>query len=127
MVLLNYEGKTNKTLGVIQVDIMVGTTTRPTLFIVMLTKTNYNLLLGKEWFHGVRCIPFSMHQRITIWKPDGVIETIEADQSFFRVDVNHINKLYFDRKLANIPTCRPHEGKYNFEGREVRYMVNLHP
>lgn len=35
MIMSNYEGKTSKALGVIQVDIVVGTITRPTLFVVI--------------------------------------------------------------------------------------------
>lgn len=66
MVLSNYEGKTNKPSGVIQVNVLVGTTTRPTLFIVIPTKADYNLLLGREWIHEVECVPSSMHKRITI-------------------------------------------------------------
>lgn len=46
MVLSNYEGKTSKVLGVIQVDIFVWTMIRPTLFVVIYSKENYNLLLG---------------------------------------------------------------------------------
>lgn len=47
-VLSNYKGKTNRSLGVIQVDMVIGTTTRPILFVVILTKENYNLLLRQE-------------------------------------------------------------------------------
>lgn len=46
MVMSNYEGKTSKYLKVIQVDITVGTIITPTLFVVITTKANYNLLLG---------------------------------------------------------------------------------
>lgn len=66
MVLSNYEGKNSKALGVIQVDVVVGTTTRPTLFMVVPTKANYTLLLGREWLHGVGCVTSSMHHSITI-------------------------------------------------------------
>lgn len=45
MVLYNYDGKTGHSLGKIQVDLVVGTTTRPTLFMVVPFKANYNLLL----------------------------------------------------------------------------------
>ena len=79
MVLSNYEGKVGKTLGVIQVDLTVGTVTRPTIFMVVETKANYNLLLGREWIHRIGAVPSSMHQRITIWRPDGIVENIEAD------------------------------------------------
>lgn len=46
MVLFNYRGKSSMPLGVIQVDVFVGSPTRPTLFIVIPTKANYNLILG---------------------------------------------------------------------------------
>lgn len=47
MVMSNYEGKTSKALGIIQVDINIVTTIIPTLFMVIPTKENYNLLLGQ--------------------------------------------------------------------------------
>lgn len=127
MVLSNYEGKTRKPLGVIQVDIVLETTTRPTMFMVVSTKENYKMLLGREWLHEVGYVTSFTHNRITIWTLDGVVETIEADPDFFRTDVNHIDMLEFDRKLANILPCRPVGGGYIFEGREVSYNVNLHP
>ena len=46
MVLSNYEGKVGTTLGVIQVELMVGIVTRSMMFMIMETKANYNLLLG---------------------------------------------------------------------------------
>ena len=57
IVLSNYEGKTSNILGVIQVDLAVGTTTRSTLFMVINSKVNFNLLLGREWIHGIGAIP----------------------------------------------------------------------
>lgn len=76
MVLSNYEGKVGTILGVIQVELTVGTVTR---FMIMETKVNYNLLLGREWIHGVGVVPSSMHQRITIWHPDDIMENVEVD------------------------------------------------
>lgn len=66
MVLSNYEGNTCKALAIIQVDVMVGTIVRPTLFMVIPTKANYNLLLGREWTNDVGFIPSTMHQRVLI-------------------------------------------------------------
>lgn len=66
MVLNNYDGKVGSSLGVIQVELIVGTVTRSTMFIIMETKANYNLLLGREWIHGVGFVPSSMYQRIII-------------------------------------------------------------
>lgn len=68
-----------------------------------------------------------MHQRITVYKPNGIVEHIEADQSFFRADVNHIERLNFDQRLANISPCKLVREGFRFRGREVYYIVNLHP
>lgn len=67
MVLSNYEGKLGTTMGVIQVDLTIGTITRSTMFMVIASKANYNLLLGREWIHGIGAVPSSLHQRISIW------------------------------------------------------------
>lgn len=48
MVLSNYEGKTGQTIGVIQVDIIVRSITRPIVFMVMASRASYNLMLGRE-------------------------------------------------------------------------------
>lgn len=61
MVLTSYEGKTSASIGIIQVDVMVGTIARTTLFVFILTKENYNMLLGRKWIHGVRHVPSTMH------------------------------------------------------------------
>ncbi|XP_050877173.1 uncharacterized protein LOC127080930 [Lathyrus oleraceus] len=66
MVLSNYEGKFGTTLRVIQVDLNISTITRPTLFMVIALKANYNLLMGREWIHGIGAILSLMHQRVTI-------------------------------------------------------------
>ena len=53
-----------------------------------------------------------MHQRLVIWREDGIVENIEADQGYFMADVNNVGKKHFDRKLANISPCRPTEEVY---------------
>lgn len=73
MVLSNYEGKICHTLGMIQVDLTVGTITRPTMFMVIASKDNYNMLLGREWIHDIEAVPSSLHQRISIWRNDGIV------------------------------------------------------
>ena len=88
MVLSNYEGKIGHTLGVVQVDLTVGSITRPTMFMVIAAKANYNLLIGREWIHDIGVVPSSMHQRVSIWREDGIMENIEADQSYFLDKVN---------------------------------------
>ena len=46
-----------------------------------------------------------MHQRISIWIDDGIVENIEADQSYFLAEVNKITRKTFDNNLENIASC----------------------
>lgn len=61
MVLSNYEDKISHILGVIQVDLSVGPTSRSTLFMVITSNANYNLLLRREWIHGISAVPSTLH------------------------------------------------------------------
>ncbi|WJX85458.1 hypothetical protein P8452_67908 [Trifolium repens] len=60
VVLANYEGKTGHSLGAIQLEVRVGSTVRRTLFMVIAARPNYNLLLGREWIHGVGAVLFTV-------------------------------------------------------------------
>lgn len=83
MVLSKYEEKTGHSLGEIQVDLVVGTTIRAILFMFIPLKANYDLLLGREWIHGVGAIPYSLNHRISLWREDSIVENVEADQSYY--------------------------------------------
>ena len=126
MVLSNYEGKVGKTLGVIQVNLTVGSLTRPTMFMVIAAKANYNMLLGREWIHGIGAVPSSMHQRLVLWRDDGIVENIEADQSYYMTDINHVDKRNFDRNMANIGPCNPPE-EYFEPNENAYYSLTLRP
>lgn len=38
---------------------------------------------------------------------DGIVENIEADQSYYMAKVNHVDRRHFDRNLENIAPCEP--------------------
>jgi len=38
-----------------------------------------------------------MHQRLSIWREDGLLENIKADKSYFLAEVNNITKKFFDK------------------------------
>ncbi|MCI98129.1 hypothetical protein A2U01_0119432, partial [Trifolium medium] len=50
---------------------------------VIAARPNYNLMLGREWIHGVSVVPSTMHQRLILWREDGLVENVEADQSAY--------------------------------------------
>ena len=124
MVLTNYEGTTGNSLGAVEVDLVVGSISRTTMFMVVPSKANFNVLLGREWIHGVGAVPSTLHQRIVIWRKDGLVENIEADQSYFLAEVNNITKKTFDKKLASIPPVMSLGPKYTISEDE-RYSMRL--
>ena len=105
IVFSNYEGKFGFSLGALQVNLIVGSVTIPTLFMVVPSKANFNSLLGREWIHGIGVIPSSRHQKVIIWKDDGLVENVEADQSYFLAEVNNITRKTFEKSLAKITPC----------------------
>lgn len=79
---------------------------------VISSKENDNVLLGQEWIHNIEAIPSTLHQRIFIWGPSGIIKINEADQSYYMADIKHVNKNNFDKNLAKMPPCYPAETTY---------------
>jgi len=126
VVLTNYEGTTGNSLSVVEVELIVGSVSRTTMFMVVPSKANFNVLLGREWIHGVGAVPLTLHQRLAIWREDGLVENIEADQSYFFVEVNNITKKNFDKQLATIPPCISLGPKYEVHENEMCSM-KLHP
>lgn len=104
IVLSNYEGKMSHILAVIQVNLVVGTLSIPTFFIVTSSNANYNLLLGREWSHGIGAVPLTLHQRISIWLPNGIVENIKSDQGYYMANVSHVSRRNFDKKPNKDPT-----------------------
>ena len=70
----NFNGKTFVIKGMVLLNIRVGSIDRPTMFVVVLSKASYNLLLRRDWIHGVSAIPFTLYQRMILSNEDGEIE-----------------------------------------------------
>ncbi|CAJ2679325.1 unnamed protein product [Trifolium pratense] len=113
VVLANYEGKTGHSLGAVQLEVRVGSTVRKTLFMVIAAKPNYNLLLGREWIHGVGAVPSTMHQRLIIWREDGLVENVEADQSAYVSETGTVTLQNFDKNLASIAPCGEQDAAFD--------------
>lgn len=110
----------------IQVDLTIRSNTRPTMFIVITSRAIYNLLLGRKWIRGIGAVPSSLNQRISIWRDDGIVENLKANQIYFMVEVNHVNKRHFDKNLVNIAPCSPAVFPYMTFDKPF-YFLTLHP
>nr|KYP57177.1 hypothetical protein KK1_003435 [Cajanus cajan] len=64
----------------ILLDVQIGSVKRTTIFIVTPSKANFNVLLGREWIHGVGVVPSTVHQKIFFWNDDEGLEMLDADQ-----------------------------------------------
>ncbi|MCH81201.1 hypothetical protein A2U01_0001985 [Trifolium medium] len=130
VVLANFEGNISHALGAIQLEVCVGTTVRKTLFMVIAAKPNYNMLLGREWIHGTGAVPSTMHQRLIIWREDGLVEYVEADQSAYVTETNTVTLQNFDKNLASIAPCGEQDAAYDTDKVEtdnVLHSIKLHP
>ncbi|KAL2332838.1 hypothetical protein Fmac_014051 [Flemingia macrophylla] len=80
IVISDYAGNNNEgSNGMLLLDVQIGSTRRLTMFVVVDSKANFNVLLRREWIHGVRVVPSTLHQKLFFWNDDGKIEVVETD------------------------------------------------
>ena len=58
----SFTGGISKTLGVLPIDIIIGSKTSLSAFFAINSTTNYNALLGRDWIHANWCVSSSLHQ-----------------------------------------------------------------
>ncbi|MCI04703.1 hypothetical protein A2U01_0025750 [Trifolium medium] len=88
------------------------------------------MLLGREWIHGVGAMSSTMHQRLIVWREDGLVEYVEADQSAYVTETNTVTLQNFDKNLASIAPCGEQDAAFNPEemvSENVYHSVKLHP
>ncbi|KAL2465944.1 Uncharacterized protein Adt_41795 [Abeliophyllum distichum] len=61
VILTSFNGMTTSAKGVMPLDITVESATRTTVFFMIDGSTSYDVLLWRDWIHGNRCIPSSLH------------------------------------------------------------------
>ena len=79
--MINFNGKNSAIKGVVLLNVKVGSINRSTMFIVVPSKTSYNLSLGRDWIHGISAIPATLHQRMILWNKYNEIEEIGSNDS----------------------------------------------
>ena len=56
-----YESTCRNVLGMLTLDLQIGSITFSTIFQVLRIPTSFNLLFGRPWIHKARVIPFFLH------------------------------------------------------------------
>ncbi|XP_020208902.1 uncharacterized protein LOC109793840 [Cajanus cajan] len=78
-ILIDYAGKSSQPEGMILLDVQIGSVKRTTMFIVTPSKANFNVLLGREWIHGMGAVPSTVHQKVFFWNDEEHLEVLDAD------------------------------------------------
>jgi hypothetical protein len=61
-------------------ELTIGSKTLATPFFVAKTQGNFSLILGRDWIHANKYIPFTLHQMLIQWVDDEV-EVVHGDNS----------------------------------------------
>ena len=96
-----FTGGISKTLGVLLIDIIVGSKTSLSAFFVINSTANYNALLGRDWIHANWCVSSSLHQFLLFWKCDEV-EVVWADKQPFIATSYSVGAGYYDQEFGLI-------------------------
>ena len=76
-----FNGKLIIAKGMIPLQVKAESIDRPTMFVIVPSKANFNMLLEHDWIHGVGAIPSTLHQKLILWNEEGKIEEIRANDS----------------------------------------------
>ena len=95
----------SKTLGILPIDITIGSKTALSAIFVIDPTTNYNILLGNDWIHANWCVSSSLHQFLLFWKGNEV-EVMRADKKPFIIATGSMKARYYDQEFGSIKFTR---------------------
>ena len=110
-------GEVTKVLGVLPMEITVGSKTSLTAFFIVNSSASYNVLLGRDWIHANGCVPSSLYQFLLFWKGDDV-EVIWANPHPFSTHSDAVEARYYNVEFGPIQFL---EKKKNGEPKSI-YM-----
>lgn len=75
-----FNGEPSKVLGLLPVELTVGSKTSVTAFFVVSSTAHYQALLGRDWIHANECIPSSLHQFLIMWNGDDLAHRLGGNE-----------------------------------------------
>ena len=81
IVVMEFHGKMSLLEGMVILNLQVDTIIRLTLFIVMLPKAYYNLLMVWDWIHAMGAIPSTLYQKLVIWEENRTLKCVNVSKS----------------------------------------------
>ncbi|KAM1033240.1 hypothetical protein ACFX2C_036810 [Malus domestica] len=111
----SFVGDKSQTKGVLPLAVNITGRNYMTAFFIVDSKTEYNVLLGRDWIHQTSCIPSSLYQVLVFWDGKSVIVHPTDSQPF---ETNMIQARYYDDHVGYITL----QG-FNDEGRPTQISV----
>ncbi|KAK9943094.1 hypothetical protein M0R45_008713 [Rubus argutus] len=118
----DFSGNKKKTMGVIPLEVTVGSKGIVTGFYVISAETTYNAILGRDWIHKHMCIPSTLHQLLIFWNGDEV-EVVKADKPF-KATANVVEAAYYD-ELVGPSEIQREDNSGRITGITMRRMITL--
>ena len=110
VVVFAFTGEVSKTLGILPIDITIGSKISLFDFFVIDSTKNYNIFLGRDWIHVNWCVSSSLHQFLLFWKGNEV-EFVRVDKQSFMASTSFLEARYYDQKCSSIKfTSRRKDG-----------------
>ncbi|PKI61023.1 hypothetical protein CRG98_018585 [Punica granatum] len=99
-----FKGAVTNARGVLSVNIEVGSRVITLTFFAMDALASYNVVLGRDWIHGAKYVPSSLHQKLILWNENAHEVVLAKPRPFF------INSLasevrYYDEDVGFV--CYP--------------------
>ena len=99
-----------KTLGILSIDITIGSKISLYAFFVINSTANYNIFLGRDWIHANWCVSSSLHQLLLFWKGNEVA-VVWVDKQPFMAATSYVEARYYDQEFDPIKfTSRRKDG-----------------
>ena len=77
----DFRGGTSQVMGILTVELTIGSKTIDTSFFMVDSDGPYSVLLGRDWIHANCCVLSTMHRCLIQWDGDEV-EVVSADESY---------------------------------------------
>ena len=101
VVVFAFIGEVSNTLGILPIDITVGSKTALSAFFFIDSTANYNILLRRDWIHANWCfLPFLDHF-LLFWKANEV-EMGWTDKQPFMEATGCVEARYYDQEFCPI-------------------------
>ena len=101
VVMFVFTREVSNTLGILPIDITIGSKTALSAFFVIDSIANYNILLGRDWIPVNWCVSSSLRKFLLFWKGNEV-EVVRADKQPFMEATGSVEARYYDQEFGPI-------------------------